>query len=284
MALEYYNANKDKMLDKNLRVVENMDLNGKIYSGNWKDGGKAGFGFLVEESENTYYVGNYDKSRNTCRCWGENISFDEEIQLAATTLLISEWNNSAGYEKTIVNRSNGTKYQYHSANDMRTTIEITREKEPVGESVLCNCSGIKIKNINNGSAFYIDIEGNRKFHDTEKHRIVNYSPDGTIMVLCEDIPIAGDYLYYKLMPNNTIFLGEGKAKNSYLGDLEKFDFYKYESGCLFFDDGELAQQNCTDKDVTIYKSYINKVLEELKELKAHQSKPVKLSSSFRYTF
>lgn len=297
-----YNKNAPIMLDKSVRVVENMDLmDGRHYTGNWKNGEPFHYGLIVQEDRGWY--GSLLGDKENYRLWQkepgcyyqeQNTTENAKYHLMVSNKTISKSietinkKNSLQYdyvmhsgEKTVRGwESDAVTYRFYMGKIPFDTIVYVGPDELVISvvSLVVNFGDLDGKLI---KRWAINLNGDRLVQSGDTTMLVKH--DGNVYV----------YVYN----NNSIqYDTDGQI---YVGSMEynkdNWEMKKTGSGSLFFDDGELIvegywfddkmsnKEPLNDKTRQSHQEAIVKAVKALPKYKP-QKKNVMLSPTFSLPF
>ena len=304
-----YNKNAPTMLDKSIRVVENMDLmDGRHYTGNWKNGEPFHYGLSVKEEGGGWYgssVGDKDNFRlwqkePKCYYQERNTTGDAKYHL-----MISNKTISRGIES--VNKKNSLLYDYvmHSGNEHKhrigdwkpdnvsVTYRLYMGEVPFDTIVYVGPEELVVSVVSLVVSFgdfdgklikrwAINIDGDRLVQSGDT--VMLAKNDGNVYVYVKN----GNSIQYDT--DGQIYVG-GMSFNYY----NNWEMKKTGSGSLFFDDGELfteghwyddkmsKKETLNDETRRSHQETIVKAVKALPKYKP-QKKNVTLSPAFSLSY
>lgn len=300
-----YDKNAPTMLDKSVRVVENMDLmDGRHYTGNWKNGEPFHYGLSIQEKGRGWFgsmLGNKDNYRlwqKEPECYYQERNTTKN---AKYHLMISNQTISRSIET--VNSKNSLQYDYvmHSGHEEliegwesgKVTYRFYMGKLSFDTIVYVGLDELAVSVVSLVSdqrgkidrepikIWAINMKGDRLIQSGDT--VMLAKDDGNVYVYVEN----GNSIQYDT--NGQIYIG------GMLYHDKRWEMEKYGNGSLFFDDGELIvegswyndkmsnKEPLNDKTRQSHQEAIVKAVKALPKYKP-QKKNVTLSPTFSLPF
>lgn len=287
LAVAEYERNCSRFLDKNMRFVENVDIeNNQVYTGNWKDGRPAGYG--IRKRSNGGKVG-FENGDYKLWLAEKDLSYMEKKTIDGVELhkIID------GYEsvtKSISISTEGGKYQYDRkldgmfcfSGDDYIGNKIYIEKIGYETDACLKIETVDAETLETKSSYSICIDGTRTV--VEDGIKCLYLPDGTILVFR-----VGDSSVIEYTSDGLVYVG------GFGGNEQAKRYVRWGAGCLFFDNGEIMQQGYWDNGKFVRQDNtlpeieskfgdVQKIIGLASIVKSEASKKYRLSPDFRFKF